>query len=355
MASRFLIIMLCWMPATVWALSADQIALVVNVQDKLSRQIADYYQAKRHIPAANRIEVSFAPGKSVMSQQEFQGIQATLNQTVPASIQGYVLTWAKPYRVDCMSITTAFAMGFDPGFCAKDCNVTRLSSYAGSKSQQPFADYQIRPTMMLAAQNLADGKALIDRGIAADGSLPFGYIYLMDSPDEARNIRADSYAFIKQSYGDLFPVYIEPGAELRNKHQVLMVVTGAAHLAGMDSNEFVPGAIADHLTSFGGRLTDSSQTSALAWLQAGATGSYGTVMEPCNFPEKFPNPEVLLDRYLNGDTLLEAYWKSVAMPGQGVFIGEPLAAPFRHAPGELPRTIRVCHNQANPRTTIPCS
>jgi hypothetical protein len=27
--------------------------------------------------------------------------------------------------------------------------------------------------------------------------------------------------------------------------------------------------------------------------------------------------------------VLEAYWKSVAMPGQGVFVGEPLAAPFR--------------------------
>jgi hypothetical protein len=32
--------------------------------------------------------------------------------------------------------------------------------------------------------------------------------------------------------------------------------------------------------------------------------------------------------YLSGDTLVEAYWKSVLMPSQGLFIGEPLAAPF---------------------------
>jgi hypothetical protein len=32
--------------------------------------------------------------------------------------------------------------------------------------------------------------------------------------------------------------------------------------------------------------------------------------------------------YLRGSTLIEAYWKAVAMPGQGLFIGEPLAAPF---------------------------
>jgi hypothetical protein len=36
----------------------------------------------------------------------------------------------------------------------------------------------------------------------------------------------------------------------------------------------------------------------------------------------------LFNHYLKGDTLLEAYWKSVAMPGQGLFIGEPLARPY---------------------------
>jgi hypothetical protein len=32
--------------------------------------------------------------------------------------------------------------------------------------------------------------------------------------------------------------------------------------------------------------------------------------------------------YLQGETLIEAYWKSVQMPGQGLFIGEPLARPY---------------------------
>jgi uncharacterized protein (TIGR03790 family) len=74
---------------------------------------------------------------------------------------------------------------------------------------------------------------------------------------------------------------------------------------------------------------DGGQMSALRWLEAGATGSYGTVVEPCNLPQKFPNPALVAANYLKGDTLIEAYWKSVAMPGQGIFIGEPLAAPFR--------------------------
>ena len=63
----------------------------------------------------------------------------------------------------------------------------------------------------------------------------------------------------------------------------------------------------------------------LRWLEAGATGSFGTVVEPCNATGKFPEVGLLMHRYLGGETLLEAYWKSVAMPGQGIFIGDPLA------------------------------
>jgi hypothetical protein len=36
--------------------------------------------------------------------------------------------------------------------------------------------------------------------------------------------------------------------------------------------------------------------------------------------------------YLRGSTLIEAYWKSVAQTGQGLFVGEPLAKPFAYPP-----------------------
>jgi hypothetical protein len=31
---------------------------------------------------------------------------------------------------------------------------------------------------------------------------------------------------------------------------------------------------------------------------------------------------------VSGATAIEAYWKSVAWPAQGLFVGEPLAAPY---------------------------
>jgi hypothetical protein len=112
------------------------------------------------------------------------------------------------------------------------------------------------------------------------------------------------------------------------KPDVLFYFTGLAQVPGIDTNRFRPGAVADHLTSSGGQLNGTRQMSSLLWLEAGATGSYGTVVEPCNLLAKFPDPTILIGSYLSGATLIDAYWKSVRMPGQGLFIGEPLARPF---------------------------
>lgn len=104
--------------------------------------------------------------------------------------------------------------------------------------------------------------------------------------------------------------------------------TGLKHVEKIDSNQFLDGAIADHLTSAGGVLFGKNQMSILRWLDAGATGSYGAVVEPCNFPQKFPHPGIAIENYIQGNSLIEAYWRSVSWPGQGLFVGEPLASPF---------------------------
>jgi len=124
------------------------------------------------------------------------------------------------------------------------------------------------------------------------------------------------------------PVEIIHSAALEEKRDVMFYFIGAAEVPKLTTNRFLPGAVADHLTSFGGDLTGGSQMSSLRWLEAGATGSYGTVIEPCNLLGKFPDPGLVMKRYLAGETLIEAYWKSVAMPGQGLFIGDPLANPY---------------------------
>jgi hypothetical protein len=115
---------------------------------------------------------------------------------------------------------------------------------------------------------------------------------------------------------------------IENTPHVLFYQTGLERVPATDSNQYVPGALADHLTSFGGDLLATSQMNILDWIRAGVTASYGTVTEPTANPSKFPQPVVLVSQYFYGNTSLEAYNKSVLVPYQGVFVGEPLARPF---------------------------
>ena len=310
------------------AFGPQQLGIVVNDADPSSRRIAEYYVNRRAIPAGNVIHVSFEPGNKVMRPEDFQVLKNEVDRQTPAAVQAYALTWKVPYRVGCMSITTAFAAGFDADFCALGCEPTRQSPYFNSSSRRPYDDFGWRPAIMLAGTQVSDVEALIDRGVAADASKPTGTAYLLSTSDRQRNTRARFYPGIRLLQSDRFRIEIINGNELRRRDDVMFYFTGLVRVAGIDTNRFLPGAIADHLTSAGGRLTDSRQMSSLRWLEAGATGSYGTVAEPCNFVEKFPRPNLVIDTYLNGETLIESYWKSVAWPGQGVFIGEPLATPF---------------------------
>jgi uncharacterized protein (TIGR03790 family) len=312
-------------------LTSTQLAVVINTADPLSVAIANYYVIRRHIPASNVARVSFDYQRTVLTADEFTALKAAIDAQLPASVQAYALTWARPYRVECMSVTSAFAFGFDRSYCARGCLGTSLSPYFNAAGARPYDEYHMRPAMSLAAVNFEEAKALIDRGVAADGSAPRGTAYLLSSGDPARDVRTASYADAVMLAGGRLNISIVDAPALEGRSDILLYTVGAVRVPNLQTNQFLPGAVGDHLTSFGGDLTDSSQMSSLRWLEAGATGSYGTVVEPCNFVTKFPNPALFLRHYLSGETLIEAYWKSVAMPGQGIFIGEPLAAPYRSA------------------------
>ena len=310
------------------SLEANELAVIVNDADPLSRRIGEYYQKRRNIPRQNMIHVSFSPGEGNMPERVFSAIKARVDRKASRSIQAYALTWMLPYRVDCMSITSAFAFGFNKAFCSTQCGPTQSSSYFNSPSTTPYSDLKIRPAMALAGVNFENVKALIDRGIMADNSRPSGTGYLVSTTDPARNVRAVLFPDAIKENAGLVDVKLIRGDFIENKNDVLFYFTGKESVDYLDSLKFQPGAIADHLTSAGGQLTGKYQMSSVRWLEAGATGSFGTVVEPCNHLAKFPNPAVAMYWYLAGNSLIEAYWKSVQWPGEGIFIGEPLAKPY---------------------------
>jgi uncharacterized protein (TIGR03790 family) len=304
------------------------IAVIVNDDDPLSRQIGSYYQQARQIPESNMIHLRFPSGRSVMTVQEFKQLKATLDQLTPDHVQAYAVAWTAPYRAGCMSLTSALAFGFDKKYCARKCEPTAPSPYFNSPGLYPAGDYKLRPAMMLAGTTFAQVKTLIDRGVASDYSFPKGQAYLLSTSDKKRNSRAAGFTQTVKELDGVFSVQVLGTDFISDRPDVLFYFTGLTEVPMLETLGFLPGALADHLTSAGGKLTDSAQMSSLRWLEAGATASYGAVVEPCSFPQKFPSPAIAMFHYALGASAIEAYWKSVAWPGQGVFIGEPLAKPF---------------------------
>jgi hypothetical protein len=176
-------------PGSVRALDATQLAVIINTLDPLSVRIGEYYAAQRRILFQNVIRVGFPPGKTTLTSQEFGALKAWADEQTLAGVQAFALTWVAPYRVECMSITSAFAFGYDPAFCAEGCKPTRPSPYFNSPIRLPFTQLGIRPTMAIAATSFERAKELIDRGVESDGMFPAGTAYLLSTSDRDRNVR----------------------------------------------------------------------------------------------------------------------------------------------------------------------
>ncbi|BBM83954.1 TIGR03790 family protein [Candidatus Uabimicrobium amorphum] len=122
---------------------------------------------------------------------------------------------------------------------------------------------------------------------------------------------------------------IVDGTIPQNKNDILGVVIGTAKFNwGKANNRIIPGAICEHLTSFGGRMEEfAGQTPISELLRHGATGSSGTVMEPFAIQSKFPTPWIHY-YYASGCSLGEAFYQSVQGPYQLLILGDPLCQPW---------------------------
>lgn len=324
------------MPRVVGHLEPRDLGLIINTDDPYSVQVGEYYAKARGLPESQVLRVKL-PIKSALSRDEFTELARRIDEFYGDRVQALALAWRLPYAVDCNSITGALTMGFDAQLCAKTCAPSKPSRYFGAASTRPYKDYGMRLSMMLAAPNVDSAKALIDRGVKSDGTLglrgaPPATVHLVTTSDSVRSVR--QYLF--PPAGPVphlgLNIVLDKTDAVKNASRVLMYLTGRAQVDYLDTIDFLPGALADHLTSFGGVLDKPhGQMTVLSWIDAGATATYGTTSEPCAHLQKFPHPQALLLFYAQGGSAIESYWKSVAWPQQGLFVGEPLAAPFERA------------------------
>lgn len=308
----------------------EQVAVIINAANSSSKEIGQYYLKARGIPQDNLIEVNIPGSPARLSNDQFILLRQKIYSRLAPDIQVILLAWTAPYAIECNSITSAMTLGFDAKQCQKLCDPGKPNPYFNSPVTRP-SEIGLKLTMLLPTDSIEAAKALIDRGVLSGFRVNEGNAYFLTTSDTARSSRAQFFPPSGSIAAKKLQIYNLKADFIEQKKDIMFYQTGLTHVPKLETLGFLPGALADHLTSSGGTLLNGGQMSSLKWLEAGATASYGTVSEPCNHWQKFPNSAVLLQHYLTGETAVEAYWKSVLWPAQGVFIGEPLAAPYCHS------------------------
>ena len=329
------------------------VAVVVNQASTNSVQLGNYYVEKRGVPPQNLIRINWSGSRTEWTNTEFSSFLLTPlrtafnNRQLTNQVDYLVLSMDIPYRVvkngSVNSTTSALFYGFKeddgapgPGVPAS-CSLPSTSASALAGSELPFRQVSpgsISPTnllvTMITASNLALAKLTVDRGVAADGSFPGQTVYLGKGPDYARNIRYQIHdnAVFENRVRGLLSIERTEATGPYGFGSIFGFESGAYNY-GIAQVSFAPGAMADNLTSYGGLLfqDNGAQLNILGLTAAGATGSYGTVVEPCAYFEKFPSPMAYFYQ-ARGFNLAECYYSSLTNPYQGIVVGEPLAAPF---------------------------
>lgn len=332
--------------------------VIVNDRSEESRELGVYFAAQHgllqrqicHLDTTTNPSIDWVSYTNEIAApiQSFVQVQGLSNQ-----VDLIVLSCGLPYRVYTNSFslqrhagitaTLFYGLKTSPNAFVSGCDLApgSTSPYFGSERafhrQDPPSTNPLYLAAVCSGFTLDDAKRLVDRS-AAEPSGTVSTALFLHTSDTARNVewpRAEEAEFrLRFATGTVSLVRREADTAT-GESNLAGIVTGSPAASYAGANRHVAGSFSEHLTSYGGYLLEvppePAQMSALRWLQVGNSGSYGTVVEPCNYIEKFTEPAVYY--YLaRGFSIAESHFMSVRNPYQGVFVGDPLAAPYARRP-----------------------
>ena len=316
--------------------------VVVNQASSNSCELGNYYCQQRQVPPQNVLFINWSGSNTLWASNDFQANLVTplLNMLaanrLTNQIDYVVLSMDIPFQTSFGSVinSTTSALFYGPRQGDGSDPFGTTNSYAASEAifrQAPpvgAPGYSFLATM-ITGDSLAQAEQLVDQGVASDGTFPQQPVVLAKSSDTDRNVRYTLFdnAIFNVNILDVSSILRTNTDLVACPNGCLGYQTGLAQFS-VPQGMFVPGAIADSLTSYGGVIFGSNdQTNLLAFINGGATGSYGTVEEAGNDTVYFPNPQVYFYQ-ARGFSLAESYYQSVNDPYPGLMVAEPLAAPF---------------------------
>lgn len=345
------------------ALGPHEILLLVNRNSPDSTAIAREYCRLRGVPEPNLVllDLPYPAGKVPVEIAAADFTRLIWDPATAAAkargIQDHILAWVYsvdfPVRIAGNPPGSITGLTFLRNRPASQTDVAqalyRSPLFAGPESPQaagfPAQSLDVQkawlakdtplPAMMLGyvgpnGNTRAEVLACLERGAKADAQKPDGTVYfatntdvrsvcrLWEIPSAANELKSRRIRF---SITNALPIAAT---------DVIGLMAGAADLDLKSGPAFLPGAMAEHLTSFGAMFDTSSQTKITEWIRAGATASAGTVTEPLSAWPKFPHARFHAHSAA-GCTIIESFYQSLRCPLQILPLGDPLCAPWRSA------------------------
>lgn len=344
------------------AQTGANVLLVVNRNDAVSRQVADYYRVRRAVPRANVCELATTSNETISWKTYTEEIETPVSQCLKkAGLVNQVLyivtTLGVPLRIEGIggSIQVAELSSVDSELALLYGKMQGLPFPRAGVVPNPYFGRRDTPfrhplvpiylVTRLAAYDLADVKAMIDHSLAARNRGKF----VIDAKDSGY---ADGDDWLRNA-AMLLP---RDRVIFDDKPDVLYDQRDVIGYASWGSNDphrkrrwlgfqWLPGAIVTEYVSTNARTLKrppeawtittwqdtahwfggSPQSLSADYLHEGATGASGNVYEP--YLGACARPEYLLPAYYHGRNIAESYYLALPfLSWQGVVFGDPLCS-----------------------------
>jgi uncharacterized protein (TIGR03790 family) len=352
-------LLLATLPA-LHAQTGQQVLLVVNRSDAVSRQVGDYYRSRRSVPLMNVCALQSRAGEEITWETyvvqierpiaaclEKNGLRErilyiALTMGVPLKIQGGGSRMSAEYASVDSELTLLYGKMKGAAFVHRGVVPNPFFMQRDAPFRHP--QFPIYLVTRLAAYDLAGVKAMIDRSLAARNRGKF--VLDLNAPDGDGNRWLETAAMLLPRER----VVVDATAKVLYGQKD---VIGYASWGSNDGNrkrrwlgfEWLPGAIATEFVSTNARtlkrppedwnlttyedrrhfFAGSPQSLTADLIQDGATGASGNTYEP--LLTGCVRPDYLLPAYYQGRNLAESYYLALPfLSWQGVVLGDPLCS-----------------------------
>ena len=344
------------------AQSGANVLLVVNGNSAISRQIGAYYRPRRSVPVANvctlaSTEKEEIDWKTYVSQIETPIGECLKRGHLTESVLYIVLTMGVPLKVDgsggefltreSASVDSELALLYSKLQGVKFERAGPIRNPFFMQRDAPFRHprFPIYLVARLAAYDLADVRAMIDRSLAAQNRGKFVIDLNHSANDEGNNWLRNAATLLPADR-----VVLEQTVRVLYQQKD---VIGYASWGSNDAhrkerwlhNTWLPGAIATEYVSTSARTlkqppdtwqytswTDKAHFWAATpqgltadFIHEGATGAEGNAYEP--YLTGCARPDYVLPAYFEGRNLVESFYLGIPfLSWQGIVFGDPLCS-----------------------------